>query len=331
MGALHEEHKNDCQKECLLKNNRHHSSSNDRQCEEEKKSEDVSPVTNATHNNDGNQSLAAMLQTHIPNPSQQMSLLEQQQQQQQQQLLSPGLLQQQHILHNLIPLHLQNSMSLNIPGPGTTHNLIPPQLDVSLHSNLLPRSNDITPLLNPPYLCVQDRPDLPAVYNGVNPYYPGLRVVNQDPPIFAVDNFLTANECDFLIYAAQDAFGPAPVVGKGSGEVSSSRTSSTCYLAREDLPGYLRKVSLLTGKPPEHCELPQVSMVPYFLFIIKYKYIILYLTLLCNFILLYCTIYHYIKSHILKLNLIIFTIFFSTFSCGVGWTLFTITAIPSAF
>lgn len=93
----------------------------------------------------------------------------------------------------------------------------------------------------------------------MNPYYPGLRVVNQDPPIFAVDNFLTANECDFLIYAAQDAFGPAPVVGKGSGEVSSSRTSSTCYLAREDLPGYLRKVSLLTGKPPEHCELPQVG------------------------------------------------------------------------
>ena len=66
-------------------------------------------------------------------------------------------------------------------------------------------------------------------------------------------------ECDFLIDAAQDAFGPAPVVGKGSGEFSVSRTSSTCYLAREDLPEYLRKVGMLTGKPREHFELPQVG------------------------------------------------------------------------
>ena len=58
---------------------------------------------------------------------------------------------------------------------------------------------------------------------------------------------------------AQDCFSPAPVVGQGPGEVSSSRTSSNCYLAREDLPEYLRKVSLLTGKPVEHCELPQVG------------------------------------------------------------------------
>ena len=83
--------------------------------------------------------------------------------------------------------------------------------------------------------------------------------MSSDPPVFCVDNFLTAQECDFLIGAAQDSFGPAPVVGKGAGEVSPSRTSSTCYLAREDLPDLLRKVTLLTGKPAEHCELPQVG------------------------------------------------------------------------
>jgi prolyl 4-hydroxylase len=97
------------------------------------------------------------------------------------------------------------------------------------------------------------------VYNGVNPNYPGLRVLNTSPPIFAVDNFLTPFECDFLINVAQDSFGPAPVVGKGVGEVSPSRTSSTCYLAREDLPDLMRKVSVLAGKPPQHCELPQVG------------------------------------------------------------------------
>ncbi len=108
-------------------------------------------------------------------------------------------------------------------------------------------------------LTVQDNPNRPVHYNGVNPHYPGLQVVNQNPPIFAVPNFLTSTECDFLICVAQDCFTPAPVVGKGAGEVTPSRTSSTCYLAREDLPEYLRKVSLLTGKPIDHCELPQVG------------------------------------------------------------------------
>jgi len=110
-----------------------------------------------------------------------------------------------------------------------------------------------------PALTVQDRPMTPPVFNGVNPNYPGLRVLNKSPPVFAVDNFLTPFECEFLMHHAQDAFQPAPVVGKGSGEISPSRTSSTCYLAREDLPDLLRKVTLLTGKPAEHCELPQVG------------------------------------------------------------------------
>jgi prolyl 4-hydroxylase len=110
-----------------------------------------------------------------------------------------------------------------------------------------------------PALSVQDRPLVPPIYNGINPNYPGVRLLHAHPPIFVVEDFLSHAECDFLIDAASDAFQPAPVVGKGSGEVSPSRTSSTCYLAREDLPEYLRKVGLLTGKPPEHCELPQVG------------------------------------------------------------------------
>jgi hypothetical protein len=106
---------------------------------------------------------------------------------------------------------------------------------------------------------VQDYPHLTPVYNGVNPNYPNLQVLHQNPPIFCIPDFLSPTECDFLICIAQDCFSPAPVVGKGAGEVSASRTSSTCYLAREDLPLYLHKVSLLTGKPVEHCELPQVG------------------------------------------------------------------------
>jgi prolyl 4-hydroxylase len=123
-------------------------------------------------------------------------------------------------------------------------------------------------ILSPPLqnhgLTVQDRLQqwstaVPPIYNGVNPSFPGLRVLHTNPPLFGVDHFLSAAECDFLVHAASDSFGPAPVVGKGSGELSPSRTSSTCYLAREDVPDLLRKVSWLTGKPMEHCELPQVG------------------------------------------------------------------------
>lgn len=141
------------------------------------------------------------------------------------------------------------------------------QLHHQLQQNIFPQIS-IPPYIPPtpsswaaqlPALTVQDRPLVPPIYNGINPNYPNAQLLHAHPPIFVVDNFLTPAECDFLIEASNDALGPAPVVGKGSGEVSPSRTSSTCYLAREDLPEYLRKVCLLTGKPPEHCELPQVG------------------------------------------------------------------------
>lgn len=181
----------------------------------------------------------------------------------------PSLLGLTPTPHNLIPLHLQaEAIAASLNGtPGHQPALIPAGmvntlLDQAAMTLLASNPPTHIPLALPPpvpALCVQDRPLIPPVYNGVNPNYPGLRLLNANPPVFCVDNFLTPFECQFLMHSATDCFGPAPVVGKGAGEVSPSRTSSTCYLAREDLPDYLRKVSLLTGKPVEHCELPQVG------------------------------------------------------------------------
>jgi hypothetical protein len=84
-----------------------------------------------------------------------------------------------------------------------------------------------------PALSVQDRPLVPPIFNGINPNYPGERLMHAHPPIFVVEDFLSHAECEFLIEAASasDSFAPAPVVGRGSGgEVSPSQTSSTCYL-----------------------------------------------------------------------------------------------------
>ena len=208
------------------------------------------------------------------------------QQQQHMQQQAPSKLVADQLLKTL---YQQQKAEFQLGGIATSHNLIPPHLRavntnggilVTLNGTsgyppaLIPQSlQHQQALISPPFAAVpginldpakpvytvQDRPMEQPVYNGVNPAYPGLRVLNTQPPIFCVDNFLTDFECDFLIQHAQDSFGPAPVVGKGAGEVSPSRTSSTCYLAREDLPDILRKISFLTGKPVEHCELPQVG------------------------------------------------------------------------
>lgn len=170
-------------------------------------------------------------------------------------------------LHNLIPQHLQASaLAPSLHGtPGYQPALVSPNL--ALPADVIFALNGHLPIPRPlapppppqPALTVQDRLFVPPIFNGVNPSYPGMRQVHFDPPVFVVDNFLTPFECDFLVHAANDSWTPAPVVGRGAGEISSSRTSTTCYLAREDLPDYMRKVSMLTNKPIEHCELPQVG------------------------------------------------------------------------
>lgn len=166
------------------------------------------------------------------------------------------------LTHNLIPSHLQAS-ALAAPLHGTP-GYSPAVIPATLGSVPRPLSQLApSPISNYPTMTLQDRlmldPNFLPQFNGINPAYPGVRVLNSDPPVFAVDNFLTPFECQFLVTVASDSFGPAPVVGKGAGEVSPSRTSSTCYLSREDLPDLMRKVSMLTGKPIEHCELPQVG------------------------------------------------------------------------
>lgn len=83
----------------------------------------------------------------------------------------------------------------------------------------------------------------------------------ENPPLFAVDDFFSGPECDALVVLAGNYMIASPVVGAGAGEVSESRTSSSCFLAREDLPTVCQKVMALTGKPIEHLELPQVGEV----------------------------------------------------------------------
>ena len=105
----------------------------------------------------------------------------------------------------------------------------------------------------------QQQQHITPIFNGVNPQYPGLRQMYYDPPIFIIDNFLNENETKFLIESASDSFSASPVVGAGAGTISEARTSSSCYLAKVDVPDLMRKVAALTRKPIQHMELPQVG------------------------------------------------------------------------
>lgn len=62
------------------------------------------------------------------------------------------------------------------------------------------------------------------------------------PSLYVVDDFFSALECDALMALANNYMVVSPVVGAGAGEVSTSRTSSSCFLAREDLPTVCSKV-----------------------------------------------------------------------------------------
>jgi len=192
-----------------------------------------------------------MYATNIPqlNPTANLMHCSTAEQLQQQQLILQAFLlqqQQQNALFNA-GMHSMNKYPMTIPN---YYNPLQQQQQMSVVVPSIPRGFPLT---------VQDRPLIPPVYNGVNTAYPGVKLLNVSPPVYTVDNFLTLSECAFLINAACDSFTPAPVVGAGSGEISKSRTSSTCYLAREDLPILLQKVQNLTGKPWKHTELPQVG------------------------------------------------------------------------
>lgn len=89
----------------------------------------------------------------------------------------------------------------------------------------------------------------------------------EDPLIFTIANFLSDDECDALIDSSDGRLARAPVVGKGQtvnsfgyvqGE-SAGRTSTTCTLAKSEVPWYVERIEELTGLPRTHQEAPQVG------------------------------------------------------------------------
>lgn len=96
--------------------------------------------------------------------------------------------------------------------------------------------------------------------------YPGIRCIHKDPYIYEIDDFLTGDECQYLIDSARPYLAPSAVVAsklKDAGgriqQLSTSRTSLTCNLDRVNVPDLLTKAERLLQLPRSHMELPQVA------------------------------------------------------------------------
>lgn len=102
-------------------------------------------------------------------------------------------------------------------------------------------------------------------YLAINTDYAGVQQIQDSPPLFWVDQFLSEEECKYLITTADGLLVPAPVVVEGKDREASStsevRTNRQCFLPRDDshLDFLMEKVSMLTNKPRNTCELPQVG------------------------------------------------------------------------
>lgn len=73
---------------------------------------------------------------------------------------------------------------------------------------------------------------------------PGLRVLNIDPPVFTVDDFLGANECDALVESARES-GGLKMSAIGGADNENIRTSRTVALNSHGLESHPTKKAIL--------------------------------------------------------------------------------------
>lgn len=91
----------------------------------------------------------------------------------------------------------------------------------------------------------------------------------RDPPIFAVEKFLSPEQCDRLICLSFGRLQDAHVVGRGEGATNTfgyrqgktpGRTSRTCTLSKEEAAFLIAKAEALAHTSSKTMELPQVGV-----------------------------------------------------------------------
>eukprot|EP00956_Cyclotella_meneghiniana_P001528 scaffold1717_cov62-Cyclotella_meneghiniana.AAC.9 len=96
-------------------------------------------------------------------------------------------------------------------------------------------------------------------FHAINEQYPGLRKLHTNPDIYAVDGFLSEDECDRLIKKASLHLRPC-LVKKSSGvvEPDPSRTNSDANIPQNEIPSIVEKLTNLLSSDADHLEIMQV-------------------------------------------------------------------------
>jgi prolyl 4-hydroxylase len=91
----------------------------------------------------------------------------------------------------------------------------------------------------------------------IDPYYPRLQRVHACPPVYLIDDFLPASECELLLRMGP----PLLLQSRTDGGVSQGRTSTSVFLDRgcAPCPSLLSRLAALTGRPTSHMERPQLA------------------------------------------------------------------------
>jgi prolyl 4-hydroxylase len=90
--------------------------------------------------------------------------------------------------------------------------------------------------------------------------FPKKRLIHNDPPIYVIDDFLSPNECKYIIQMSEKKVEKSLVVDpiSGAGVPHPSRTSFSFYHGY-DIKWLVSRVHRLTGIPQENQEPTQVA------------------------------------------------------------------------
>ena len=89
----------------------------------------------------------------------------------------------------------------------------------------------------------------------------GANIMSENPLVFTIDNFITADDCEHVISLAKDLMQRAVVSGAAGGVKSEGRTNSVAWIPHANSPRLLEivgRVADTLGVPVEHAENFQV-------------------------------------------------------------------------
>ena len=113
-----------------------------------------------------------------------------------------------------------------------------------------------------PFPTYEPPADLPPMtFHAIDTEYPGLQTIHDDPKIYKIKNFLTADECQAIIDWATPRLSPCLVKNAETGRVEAdpTRTSTNANIPQSAIPTVTAKVCQLLQCPSlRHLEIFQV-------------------------------------------------------------------------